>query len=69
MVPMAPGDVLATYADISHARDKLGYFPKTGLEEGLTQFMLWYKSDEFRPEFAEGGEWQKTPRKTKKVCT
>ena len=59
MVPMAPGDVLATYADISHARDKLGYYPKTRLEDGLHKFMEWYKSRDFRPEFAEGGDWQK----------
>jgi UDP-glucuronate 4-epimerase len=61
MVPMAPGDVLATYADIRHARDKLGYYPKTRLEDGLHKFMAWYRSADYRPEFAEGGDWLKPP--------
>mmetsp|Transcript_17298 Transcript_17298/g.56587 ORF Transcript_17298/g.56587 Transcript_17298/m.56587 type:complete len:392 (-) Transcript_17298:657-1832(-) len=61
MVPMAPGDVLATYADIRHATDKLGYYPKTRLEDGLHKFMAWYKSPDYRPEFAEGGDWLRPP--------
>lgn len=39
------GDVDVTYADISHAQKILGYAPGTGLEEGLSRFVAWYKSE------------------------
>lgn len=42
-LPMQAGDVVATYADIEHSRKKLGYLPKTVLEEGIPQFVKWYK--------------------------
>ncbi|EOD38288.1 NAD-dependent epimerase/dehydratase [Emiliania huxleyi CCMP1516] len=60
MVEMAPGDVSATYADVSHARERLGYSPSTSIEMGLHRFIEWYRSPRFRAEFAEGGEWQRT---------
>jgi UDP-N-acetylglucosamine/UDP-N-acetylgalactosamine 4-epimerase len=37
-----PGDVRASLADISKARDVLGYRPSTGLEEGLDRAVTWY---------------------------
>lgn len=43
MLPMQKGDVVATYADITHAQEKLGFHPKTPLEEGIPQFVEWYK--------------------------
>ena len=42
MVPAQPGDVVATYADIEKAQNKLGFAPKTGLAEGLRHFVNWY---------------------------
>lgn len=42
--PLQPGDVLETYADISHSQAKLGFFPKVRLEEGLAHFVSWYKN-------------------------
>eukprot|EP00427_Karlodinium_veneficum_P029111 CAMPEP_0169199940 /NCGR_PEP_ID=MMETSP1016-20121227/9606_1 /TAXON_ID=342587 /ORGANISM="Karlodinium micrum, Strain CCMP2283" /LENGTH=411 /DNA_ID=CAMNT_0009276761 /DNA_START=111 /DNA_END=1342 /DNA_ORIENTATION=- len=43
-VPLpATGDVLRTHADISLAREELGYDPKTSLRDGLKQFVDWYK--------------------------
>lgn len=42
MVPAQPGDVVATYADIDRAREKLGFAPKTGLRKGLESFVSWY---------------------------
>ena len=33
-LPMQPGDVKRTYADISHARELLGYNPETPIQEG-----------------------------------
>ncbi|PNH09780.1 UDP-glucuronate 4-epimerase 2 [Tetrabaena socialis] len=41
--PLPPtGDVLRTNANITAAREALGYAPKTNLREGLKQFVLWY---------------------------
>ena len=42
MIPAQPGDVVATYADIERAQNKLGFTPKTRLAEGLRQFVNWY---------------------------
>ena len=44
--PMQPGDVVITYADISKAREKLGYAPKTLVAEGLRRFHAWYLEEE-----------------------
>jgi UDP-glucuronate 4-epimerase len=42
MRPMQPGDVTATYADISKLTALCGYKPKVRLEEGLTRFAAWW---------------------------
>jgi nucleoside-diphosphate-sugar epimerase len=42
-LPEQPGDVERTYADISKARDLLGYEPDTPIEEGLRVFAEWVK--------------------------
>ncbi len=44
MLPMQPGDVFATCADIEKSREKLGYEPKTPLEAGIPEFVNWYRS-------------------------
>lgn len=41
-VPMQPGDMLATYADISNLERKIGFRPTTLLREGLRRFARWY---------------------------
>ncbi|VGO14815.1 UDP-N-acetylglucosamine 4-epimerase [Pontiella desulfatans] len=43
MLPMQPGDVPITFADIEKAKAKLGYQPSTHLKEGLTRFVEWFK--------------------------
>jgi UDP-glucuronate 4-epimerase len=43
MYPMQPGDVLATYADVSRARKKLGYKPATKIQVGIPKFVHWYR--------------------------
>lgn len=43
MMPMQPGDVLATYADITKAKSMLNWQPTTSIEEGLKKFILWFK--------------------------
>jgi UDP-glucuronate 4-epimerase len=40
--PMQPGDVPLTFADISKAREKLGYDPKIKAEEGIPLFVEWF---------------------------
>jgi UDP-glucuronate 4-epimerase len=43
-MPMQPGDVYATFADISLLNSKTGWKPKTSIEEGLSRFVKWYKN-------------------------
>lgn len=43
MLPMQPGDVEKTYADISKAKNMLGFEPKTSVEKGIEHFVEWYK--------------------------
>jgi UDP-glucuronate 4-epimerase len=42
--PMQPGDVTATYADISKLNALCGYQPKVMLAEGLGRFVEWYRA-------------------------
>jgi UDP-glucuronate 4-epimerase len=44
MRPMQPGDVTATWADVSKLKALTGYEPKVRLEEGLPRFVDWYRS-------------------------
>jgi UDP-glucuronate 4-epimerase len=43
MLPMQPGDVLESFADIGSASRDLGFAPKTSIEEGIPRFVSWYK--------------------------
>lgn len=43
--PMQPGDVDRTYADISKAKELLGYSPKFTFKEGIKKFIDWYKEN------------------------
>jgi len=42
LLPLQAGDMLETFADVSYARDKLGFEPKVGIEEGIIRFVEWY---------------------------
>ena len=42
--PEQPGDVPRTFADISKAKQLLGYNPQTKIEEGLRHFYEWFKA-------------------------
>ena len=42
-VPMQPGDVTTTYADVSKLAALTGYAPKVALEEGIPRFVEWYR--------------------------
>ncbi len=41
--PVPPGDVPVTCADLTHARELLGYEPRVPLREGLAEFVEWYR--------------------------
>jgi UDP-glucuronate 4-epimerase len=43
MHPMQPGDVPATWADITLLRDLTGYAPKVTVREGVQRFVDWYR--------------------------
>ena len=43
MRPMQPGDVTATYADVSKLSALTGYHPHVMLEDGLKRFAVWYR--------------------------
>lgn len=42
-LPMQPGDVQITYADVDKARERLGYQPRTPVREGLERFVAWFR--------------------------
>jgi UDP-glucuronate 4-epimerase len=41
-LPMQPGDVPATYADVSDLAADIGFKPDTSIEEGIKRFVAWY---------------------------
>ena len=43
MKPMQPGDVTATYADVSKLNALTGYAPQVNIAEGLKRFVAWYR--------------------------
>ena len=43
LLPMQPGDVPATYADVSALSDATGFAPHTPIEEGIRRFIEWYR--------------------------
>lgn len=45
-LPMQPGDVDRTYADITKAKNLIGYAPSISFEEGIKRFIKWYKESE-----------------------
>jgi UDP-glucuronate 4-epimerase len=43
-LPMQPGDVEATYADLEDVSRDVGFRPGVALDEGLSRWVAWYKS-------------------------
>jgi len=43
MLPMQPGDVEATSADVSALEAAVGFRPNTPIEEGISRFVAWYR--------------------------
>lgn len=45
LLPMQPGDVPATWADVTQAQTKLGFAPTTPIDVGVPDFVEWYLSE------------------------
>lgn len=43
LLPIQPGDVPATWADVSSLEEDLGYRPRTSIQEGIDRFVEWYR--------------------------
>ena len=43
MLPLQPGDVPDTYADVAALVENVGYRPGTPIEKGIADFVAWYK--------------------------
>ncbi len=41
-LPLQPGDVPETYADITETTAQLGFYPRTNIQEGIKYFLDWY---------------------------
>jgi UDP-glucuronate 4-epimerase len=54
-LPLQPGDVRRTFADVSRARDLLGYEPTTPVEVGIPRFVEWMRAEFERELVAAGG--------------
>lgn len=48
-LPLQPGDVDRTYADVSKAESRLGYKPSTNIRTGLTRFIAWFRQERILP--------------------
>jgi UDP-glucuronate 4-epimerase len=43
MMPMQPGDIEQTYADVTETTEAVGYRPTTTISEGIPKFISWFK--------------------------
>jgi len=60
--PISAGDVPITFADVSRARERLGYHPKVSLAEGVRRFLSWYSEYYKVPLPAPGITWNSRSR-------
>lgn len=44
LLPMQPGDVPDTFADVSDLKEQFDYKPKTSVQEGVANFVKWYRN-------------------------
>jgi len=42
MMPIQPGDVPETYADVDALIEDVGFKPETSIEDGVSRFVEWY---------------------------
>ena len=50
LLPMQPGDVAETYADVAALEGAVGFKPKTPIEDGIRSFVRWYET--YKPKAA-----------------
>jgi UDP-glucuronate 4-epimerase len=43
MLPMQPGDLNETFADVEELMRDTGFRPQTAIEDGLADFVAWYR--------------------------
>lgn len=43
MMPMQPGDVAKTWADVENLFEYIDFRPRIGIEKGIKEFIDWYK--------------------------
>ena len=43
MLPMQPGDVMETFADVGDLMRDIGFRPQTSIEDGIRDFVAWYR--------------------------
>jgi UDP-glucuronate 4-epimerase len=44
LLPMQPGDVISTMADVSELEKAIGFRPGTPVDDGVAEFVKWYKA-------------------------
>lgn len=44
LLPIQPGEVLVTYADVADLADAVGFSPNTSIEDGIARFVDWYRA-------------------------
>jgi UDP-glucuronate 4-epimerase len=44
LLPLQPGDVPATFADVTSLEEAVGFRPQTSVQEGIGRFIDWYRS-------------------------
>ena len=44
MLPMQPGDVAATNADVTRLQEWVDFRPQTKVEDGIAKFVEWYRA-------------------------
>jgi UDP-glucuronate 4-epimerase len=47
-LPPQPGDVERTWADVSRAKEELGWTPGTSFESGMDSFLEWFEAERLR---------------------
>jgi UDP-glucuronate 4-epimerase len=61
LLPMQPGDVRATYADVDDLMRDVGFAPSTPIEVGVAQFVAWFRQY-YRPRRSGVSEFEQTRR-------
>jgi len=44
LMPIQPGDIALSYADVTELKQNLDYSPSTSIQDGVASFLTWYKS-------------------------